>query len=153
MRCNKCGYENPNDSNFCINCGSKLEKNNYKICPNCGAKNYSDAVFCSECGKMFETAQNTEENQIVIQKEQMNSFGRICLILSIIASSFTIIAFNVTLAVIGLTVSVATLVLLAIGLLTKKIKGSIKVSISLGIYSLIGNFIWIAFLIWMLPNF
>ena len=26
MKCNKCGYDNPNDSNYCINCGEKLEK-------------------------------------------------------------------------------------------------------------------------------
>ena len=38
MRCPKCGYENPNDSNFCISCGTKLEKqeDNTKVCKKCG---------------------------------------------------------------------------------------------------------------------
>lgn len=51
----KCGAENPSDSIFCVNCGSRLSKsesaiNNTEFCKKCGAQLKSGAAFCGKCG-------------------------------------------------------------------------------------------------------
>ena len=161
MRCPKCGYENPNDANFCIACGEKLERkqeDHIKICPNCGAKNYEDSVFCTVCGRMFEEQKKEDVNSIpddfeIVKKEKASPLNLASLIVSIVGASMTLIALNEALALIALTVSLVSLVMLAIGLLTKKITGSVKFTIGLGIFGIIGNMFWLAFFIWMLPNF
>jgi ribosomal protein L40E len=45
MKCPRCQFENPEDSKFCLKCGSKVEK----ICPKCGKLLPSIAEFCNEC--------------------------------------------------------------------------------------------------------
>ena len=160
MRCPKCGYENPNDSNFCISCGTKLEKqeDNTKVCKNCGATNYIDSAFCTVCGSKL-------ENEIVEEKHQENNtynqnakpkaspLNKATLILSIIGASITIVAISEEIALVGLTLSAITLVMIAIGLLTKKITGSIKFNVGLSVFGVIGNMLWLFYLIWMLPKF
>lgn len=49
--CQNCGAEVV-DSDFCFNCGEKVEKyeNDSDICPKCGTKNSKDTTFCRECG-------------------------------------------------------------------------------------------------------
>ena len=154
MRCPKCGFDNPNDANYCINCGSKIEIDNSKICPKCGQKNCSDSVFCSACGNMLEYKEEIKQESETAQvKERANALNRIVLIFSIIGAAFTIIVISEYIALIGLTISTAALVILAIGLLTKNIKGSVKLSFALSIYGMIGNILWIVFLLWMLPFF
>ena len=66
MRCNKCGYNNPDDAKYCINCGRELENPSEKICPKCGAKNYTDSVFCSECGNMLEYKKEEPKSEQVV---------------------------------------------------------------------------------------
>ena len=46
MQCPKCQFENSEDVNFCVECGSKLEK----ICPECGYSNSLSHKFCGGCG-------------------------------------------------------------------------------------------------------
>ena len=62
MKCTTCGSNNPENANFCINCGQELEKNEIKsrICPECGAENPIDAKFCMECGENLVSTRNTQ---------------------------------------------------------------------------------------------
>ena len=46
MKCPECQFENPDGVNFCVECGSKLEK----ICPKCGFPNSLSHKFCGGCG-------------------------------------------------------------------------------------------------------
>ncbi|MCX8154148.1 MAG: SPFH domain-containing protein [Candidatus Bathyarchaeota archaeon] len=51
--CPKCGYQNPQTSKFCGNCGSPLQAQQAPAgvnCPKCGAANVTGAKFCSNCG-------------------------------------------------------------------------------------------------------
>jgi class 3 adenylate cyclase/tetratricopeptide (TPR) repeat protein len=47
MKCPKCQFANPEGVNFCVECGSKLEK----ICPECGYSNSLSHKFCGSCGR------------------------------------------------------------------------------------------------------
>ena len=46
MQCPECQFENPEDSDFCLECGQKLEQK----CPQCGKAIPVDVKFCNECG-------------------------------------------------------------------------------------------------------
>jgi predicted ATPase/class 3 adenylate cyclase len=46
MKCPKCQFENPEGSNFCLECGGKLEL----PCPQCGNALPYEAKFCNKCG-------------------------------------------------------------------------------------------------------
>ena len=46
MRCRSCGFENPEGTKFCIECGIPLKNR----CPSCGSENLPNAKFCGECG-------------------------------------------------------------------------------------------------------
>src|SRR2546423_9572051 len=48
MRCRDCGHANPDDANFCGNCGSQLAAE--VPCPNCGRETPADRRFCPGCG-------------------------------------------------------------------------------------------------------
>ncbi len=45
MKCPKCQFENPADSNFCGKCREKLSL----ICPECGNENSPENNFCNKC--------------------------------------------------------------------------------------------------------
>ncbi len=54
--CPKCGAQVAADSQFCMACGTKLEKPAEKadrpsFCPYCGSKLNADSAFCTSCGK------------------------------------------------------------------------------------------------------
>lgn len=65
MICNRCGFENKDDSKFCVRCGSKLEASDIistvekevKQCPNCGKHNDLNNKFCVGCGNDLSYAQ------------------------------------------------------------------------------------------------
>ena len=46
MRCSSCNEDNPEGSQFCESCGSRLAP----VCPACGAEVSQDARFCKACG-------------------------------------------------------------------------------------------------------
>ncbi len=46
MSCTSCGFENPEGTKFCIECGILLKNR----CLSCGSENLPSAKFCGECG-------------------------------------------------------------------------------------------------------
>ena len=46
MKCPKCQFENPDDAQFCIECGNPMEFQ----CPKCGAITPTTGKFCKACG-------------------------------------------------------------------------------------------------------
>jgi predicted ATPase/class 3 adenylate cyclase len=46
MLCPSCGFENPEGTKFCTECGAPLESR----CPQCGRENPPRAKYCGECG-------------------------------------------------------------------------------------------------------
>src|SRR5205085_10554984 len=61
MTCRSCGHENPDDANFCGNCGTALAAE--RECPNCGRPGPADLRFCPGCGQRLqgETVQDPGE--------------------------------------------------------------------------------------------
>ena len=53
MKCPSCQHENPDEFNFCMNCGSALRS----TCPNCGQISEANAKFCKNCGHAFTSVQ------------------------------------------------------------------------------------------------
>ena len=53
--CPQCGYENPEGTKFCQECGSKLGMAKTS-CPACGAENPAGVKFCQECGAKMAAA-------------------------------------------------------------------------------------------------
>ncbi|WP_058486280.1 zinc ribbon domain-containing protein [Defluviitalea phaphyphila] len=77
MYCHKCGKENIDNSQYCINCGNKLktydisnlniEKNIINFCNKCGAKISKN--YCSQCGNRgYEYKDIKKYNSIDIEK-------------------------------------------------------------------------------------
>jgi predicted nucleic acid-binding Zn ribbon protein len=66
-KCSFCGAHIDDDSQFCTNCGEKVEPQG-KTCPQCGAEIEDDAMFCSKCGMRLDTHTNPPESypQVVI---------------------------------------------------------------------------------------
>ena len=53
MKCSQCRFENPQDAQFCTECGAALKpelKPEILACPKCGYKNKVDSAFCINCG-------------------------------------------------------------------------------------------------------
>ena len=49
--CPKCGFQNPQTTKFCGNCGTSLQPATGGVtCPKCGTPNAAGAKFCSNCG-------------------------------------------------------------------------------------------------------
>jgi membrane protease subunit (stomatin/prohibitin family) len=48
--CPKCGFQNPQTTKFCGNCGTSLQAPSGITCPKCGTTNASGAKFCANCG-------------------------------------------------------------------------------------------------------
>jgi hypothetical protein len=46
MKCSECQFENPEDSNFCLECGHKFESR----CPSCDNLLPINSKFCNQCG-------------------------------------------------------------------------------------------------------
>lgn len=56
MKCPACQHENPDEFNFCMNCGSALRYS----CPNCGVPIRAGARFCDSCGASLMAATKAE---------------------------------------------------------------------------------------------
>lgn len=78
MKCSICKNEIPDDSQFCICCGSKIKQESFiraesneiiQFCTNCGSKLKPGAKFCVKCGKKF----NNEDLKREIDIEESNN--------------------------------------------------------------------------------
>ena len=49
-KCKYCGFENSEDSTYCINCGMPLVETKKIVCPICGKMIRGDEKFCPHCG-------------------------------------------------------------------------------------------------------
>lgn len=67
--CKNCGEINPNDCEFCCNCGeTAFVFQEEKLCPHCGAVNDKSFDFCINCGNLLRTV---VEDAVVQQTPQM----------------------------------------------------------------------------------
>ena len=55
MKCPKCHFDNPENSNFCFECGTKLEQK----CPGCNVSLPTGVKFCNNCGFDLRKPQKT----------------------------------------------------------------------------------------------
>jgi class 3 adenylate cyclase len=60
MQCPNCQFENPEDSNFCLECGQKLEKK----CPQCEKVLPVGAKFCNGCGYKLDAPVETSPKDL-----------------------------------------------------------------------------------------
>ena len=51
MICKHCNADNPDNAEFCLNCGKEL---NLISCPYCGTENKKDVFYCQSCGKRLD---------------------------------------------------------------------------------------------------
>jgi len=59
MNCPQCRFENPQDAQFCTECGAALKsdmKPGILGCPKCGYENKADSAFCINCGASLKAA-------------------------------------------------------------------------------------------------
>jgi len=64
MKCPKCQFENPDDAQFCIECGNSIEYH----CPKCGVVTPSTGKFCKACG--YSLRETKEPSSIDINKPE-----------------------------------------------------------------------------------
>ncbi|BFH72173.1 zinc ribbon domain-containing protein [Sulfurisphaera javensis] len=82
--CPRCGYENPDNTEFCLKCyyplfvqsvpSNKTNTNNKKICPRCGHENPPDALFCEKCHyPLFQIRETSIEEPVMekLKKEEL----------------------------------------------------------------------------------
>ena len=64
VKCQNCGAEVVG-SDFCFNCGEKVEKfeRNSDVCPKCGTKNGPNTNFCVECGHKLDNGASVSAKQ------------------------------------------------------------------------------------------
>ena len=64
VKCQNCGTDVVG-SDFCFNCGDKLEKfeSSSDVCPKCGTKNDKNTTFCRECGYKLENGASVSFKQ------------------------------------------------------------------------------------------
>ena len=60
MKCAICQFKNPEDSNFCLECGQKLEQK----CPKCDKSLPTGAKFCNGCGYRLSTKSTQSQIEI-----------------------------------------------------------------------------------------
>lgn len=65
--CRNCYKENPSESQFCMDCGIKLENKTTRTCTNCGNENSIEAQFCSICGNKLINESKEETKKELIQ--------------------------------------------------------------------------------------
>lgn len=77
MKCSSCGFENPDLSKFCNNCGAKTEIQG-KACPNPECRRSGlpeEAVFCPDCGTAInKTSSESDHDNHLTSKPHITSF-------------------------------------------------------------------------------
>jgi len=63
LKCPNCQAENPDDSKFCLRCGTKLVEDAILICSDCGAELPADASFCNKCGHSLIESTTTKPSE------------------------------------------------------------------------------------------
>ncbi len=71
MLCPECQFDNPDDSNFCFECGQKLEQK----CPQCEKALPVGVKFCNECGHKL-TAKSTPSQKEFSFDEKLDKIQR-----------------------------------------------------------------------------
>ena len=61
--CPKCGREGNENSNFCEECGGKMETQQVRVCLGCGKETKMGNKFCEDCGNGFEKKQREDDAQ------------------------------------------------------------------------------------------
>lgn len=90
MICPKCGFENVENSNYCINCGSRLDG---KVrCPKCGEFLESDSEKCPSCGFVVPHKHEQSSHGFNDKRQKIkNVFTRIFAIVSIVLFALAIV--------------------------------------------------------------
>jgi class 3 adenylate cyclase/tetratricopeptide (TPR) repeat protein len=65
MRCPKCQFENPDDAQFCIECGNPIEFH----CPQCLAITPATGKFCKACGQNLTIPSKTPPKKLSINEK------------------------------------------------------------------------------------
>ncbi len=65
MQCPKCQFKNPEDSNFCLECGQKLEQK----CPQCEKALPAGAKFCNGCGHKLTTKSISPQKEFSFEEK------------------------------------------------------------------------------------
>ena len=107
--CPRCGYENPDDAQFCLKCHYPLfmqsgqinvvSNSSVKICPRCGYQNPPNAFFCEKCHyplfQIRETNISLDERNETVEQENKKTKIDITVFEYLLTSSIIyIISFN-----------------------------------------------------------
>ena len=74
MYCNNCGYQNPEEANYCLQDGYPLKKLTANItfikeqieyCANCGQKNEKQSSYCSNCGTFLLKKEKPQQQKVI----------------------------------------------------------------------------------------
>jgi len=66
MRCAGCGFENPEEMNFCIECAAPLKHR----CPSCGFESPPQTKFCGKCATALTGRQKAKKPSSVQIKQK-----------------------------------------------------------------------------------
>ena len=65
MQCPNCQFQNPEGSNFCLDCGKKLEQK----CPQCENCRLTGAKFCNKCGQNLTNNPSASLKEISLEEK------------------------------------------------------------------------------------
>ena len=76
MKCPKCGYENPDDSLFCEECGEKLDTQKF-LCPSCKNEVRKGVKHCKTCGYELTWVDADYDHIPIPVKGQLNEIKKV----------------------------------------------------------------------------
>ena len=78
MKCNHCNSEVADGTNFCPNCGNRIETTQSLKCPQCNTEVADSVKFCPNCGSSVETPQPQKCNNCGTEFEEGEKFCSNC---------------------------------------------------------------------------